>query len=61
MARVIMLYKIKHDLADVTPDPPLYSTWWVHNSQQLSQIAQKYVYQNSFFGNHPTTLWYCQT
>jgi hypothetical protein len=37
MARVNMLYKIKHDLVDVTPDPPLRNARTSRgNPQQLS-------------------------
>jgi hypothetical protein len=55
MARVTMLYKIKHDLVDVTPDPPLRNARTSRgNQQQLSQLTcKKSVYQNSFF---PATI-----
>jgi hypothetical protein len=55
MARVNMLYKIKHDLVDVTTDPALCNARTSRgNPQQLSQLTcKKSVYQNSFF---PATI-----
>ena len=50
-ARTTMLYKIKHNLVDVTTDPPLRNARTSRgNPQQFSQLyVQKNVYQNSFF------------
>ena len=54
-ARTTMLYKIKHNLVDITPDPPLRNARTSRgNPEQLSQLyVQKNVYQNSFF---PATI-----
>ena len=50
-ARTTMLYKIKHNLVDITPDPPLPNARTSRgNPEQFSQLyVQKNVYQNSFF------------
>jgi hypothetical protein len=55
MARVTMLYKIKHDLVYVTPDPPLRKARTSRgNPQQLGKLTcRKFVYQNRFF---PATI-----
>ena len=54
-ARTTMLYKIKHNLVDITPDPPLRNARTSRgNPEQFSQLyVQKNVYQNSFF---PATI-----
>ena len=54
-ARTTMLYKIKHNLVDITLDPPLRNARTSRgNPQQISQLpVQKSVYQNSFF---PATI-----
>ena len=54
-ARTIMLYKIQHNLVDITPDPPLRNARRSKgNPEQFSQLyVQKNVYQNSFF---PTNI-----
>ena len=54
-ARTTMLYKIKHNIVDITPDPPLRNARTSRgNPEQFSQLyVQKNVYQNSFF---PATI-----
>ena len=48
-------YKIKHNLVEITPDPPLFNARTSRgNPQQFSQLpVQKSAYQNSFF---PATI-----
>ena len=54
-ARTTMFYKIKHNLVDITPDPPLRDARTSRgNPKQISQLpVQKSVYKNSFF---PATI-----